>query len=191
MRLQTRIQTAFSSAGERLTDLHRRYGIGMRIVKTALCVFICMVCADLVKQPPPFYACIAAVLCLQDTVENTVRFGINRLIATAVGGIVGIVLIFFTSTISYDLLYQVCVTIAVIVSLYICSIIKRQAAAVSCVVLLSITLNHVQDAPYIFALWRMAETAFGVVVAIVINRFIKPPKPKAEKQVPQDNIPTD
>lgn len=157
---------------------YKKYGVGMRIAKTAIAVLICMVLASLLNQSPPFYACIAAVLSMQDTVENSVKFGLNRLIGTAVGGGVGIILIYSAKGVEVEFLYQLCIILSVMVSLYVCNIIKRQAAAsASCIVLLSIVLNH-QDGSLEFALMRIGETALGIIISLVVNRLINPTKNK-------------
>ena len=64
--------------------------VGARIQKTALSVFICMIIPHLLNMEYPFYACIAAVICLKDSHENTVKMGVNRMIGTLIGGCAGI-----------------------------------------------------------------------------------------------------
>lgn len=156
-------------------ELYGRYGIGMRIIKTAIAVFICLITADLLGQEPPFYACIAAVFAMQDTVQSSLKIGVNRLIGTAVGGAVAIVLILAAAPITSSLLYHACIALAIILSLYLCSLLKRTgAAATSCVVLLSIVIIHA-DGSVPFAFWRMGETAYGIVVSLVVNRTVNLP----------------
>ncbi|MEG1857555.1 MAG: FUSC family protein, partial [Pseudoflavonifractor sp.] len=76
--------------------------IGMRIVKTAMAVMICFFIFlpfwvrtplgvnDPLREVGPFYACIAAIICMQSSVEQSVRQGVSRVIGTILGGVVGI-----------------------------------------------------------------------------------------------------
>ena len=67
--------------------------IGMRNIKTAFSVFICIALFNLFKRDNAFYACIAAVICMKDTYENSLSIGINRLLGTFLGGLLGIITI--------------------------------------------------------------------------------------------------
>ena len=56
--------------------------IGSRNIKTALSVLIC-----LIFWPNSLFAAIAAVICVQSTIENSLKIGLNRLIGTLLGGV--------------------------------------------------------------------------------------------------------
>lgn len=60
--------------------------IGMRIVKSALAVFVCLL-IDRLRGGMPFYAAIAAILCMQPDVANSLKTAANRVIGTLVGGL--------------------------------------------------------------------------------------------------------
>ncbi|MDR2296037.1 MAG: aromatic acid exporter family protein, partial [Clostridiales Family XIII bacterium] len=69
--------------------------IGMRTVKTALSVLICMLLYRLAApfgyttNFDAFLACTAAVICMQDSVEKSLKSGRNRLAGTGVGALLG------------------------------------------------------------------------------------------------------
>ena len=48
--------------------------IGLRTIKSSIAVFLCL----LLLPNEPFFACLTAVICLQDTVYNSIDTGINR-----------------------------------------------------------------------------------------------------------------
>ena len=56
--------------------------IGMRIVKSALAVFICFCIYLLRGTGMPFYSAIAAILCMQQDVKTSWKVGLNRAIGT-------------------------------------------------------------------------------------------------------------
>lgn len=68
--------------------------IGMRIVKTALAVFLCFL-IDLLRnhQGAPFYSAIAAILCMQPFVSNSVKVAFNRSVGTFIGGLFGMLVL--------------------------------------------------------------------------------------------------
>ena len=66
---------------------------GMRIVKTSVAVAICLLIAYAFSYYLPFYASIAAVLVMKSTPEQSFRYGLDRLIGTLWGGLLGFVLL--------------------------------------------------------------------------------------------------
>ncbi|MDT2191533.1 FUSC family protein [Paenibacillus larvae] len=67
--------------------------IGMRNVKTAIAVLLCILILRLFQIESPFYACIAAVITMQNTVEDSYETGINRIIGTLIGAAIGLVFV--------------------------------------------------------------------------------------------------
>ena len=76
---------------------------GMRNIKTAVAVVICFLLflpfwsqaspAGEGMQIGPFYACITAVICMQSSVEQSVRQGVSRVIGTLMGGALGLLVL--------------------------------------------------------------------------------------------------
>ena len=63
------------------------FHIGMRIIKTVIAVFVCAIIGWL-RGEMTFFSMIAAVLCMQKSAEKTLSTSFNRVMGTAVGGIV-------------------------------------------------------------------------------------------------------
>lgn len=169
-------------------DLHKKHGIGMRIIKTAISVHICLITIYLLKGELSFYACMGAIISMQDTVANSKRHGINRIMATFIGGAMSVPTIFLTRSVTSPYVYQICITIAVIATLYVSNKFnKKESAAVACFVLLSVIILHKGSEPYAFAFWRFAETAFGVIVSIIINLTINFPKNKEPDELIEES----
>lgn len=150
--------------------------VGMRMVKTGLAVVLCLLLARLFGYAhyPPLYACMAAILATKDTVENSLKAGVDRTVATLVGGLIAIVLLFFDFYRVNEYLEILVAGLGCVLTLYFCVLIKSpEAAALACVVFLVILLQHSDD-KYVFALVRMGETVTGIGISIVINRFVNP-----------------
>ena len=146
--------------------------IGSRNIKTALSVLVC-----LIFWPNSLFAAIAAVICVQDTVENSLNTGINRLIGTLLGGILGIVFLYIAKGLHLQKVIPLVTAIGVSLIIYICNIIKKPSAcSISSITLMSILVSQSYNNPLVYSLQRVTETAFGVLVAILINKYIHPPK---------------
>ena len=73
-----------------MTD-HTVPPIGMRMVKTAAAVLICLLVSMAVdREDMRIYSSIAALLCVQPYAEDTKRMAIQRIVGTAIGSVFGI-----------------------------------------------------------------------------------------------------
>ncbi len=169
----------------------------MRTAKTALCVLICLLLYklfyylnesfgeyavvafthDYLFGTSPSFACIASVICMQDTIENSVKFGISRILGSVFGGLASVVL----SLINAQLFASrgdvfVCV-FGVVFLIWLCNVIgKKEASSISVITFLIIIIGIDFARPLIAAVNRTVGTLIGAAVAIVINRSIKKPK---------------
>lgn len=153
--------------------------IGMRIIKSAIAVFICFLIYMVRGAGLPFYSTIAAVLCMQTCVTSTVTASRNRTIATFVGGFFGMGVLIFQRIFfsgSSDILLYLLTSIAVIPTIYTMMILNyRDAIPTSCIVFLSIAVNHAADInPCTFAMNRIIDTLIGIFVALGVNSFRLP-----------------
>ena len=154
--------------------------VGYRNLKTALAVFICMVLFELAGDKNPFYACIAAVICMKDTVESTFSMGKNRLIGTLLGGLIGVLFIFIVDNILFlQSINSLVTAVGVIGAIYLCNIIKKPGSVtICCIVSIGIMINYDGPASYSYAIGRSIDTSIGIIIAIFINKYINPPVEK-------------
>ena len=77
-----------------------------------------------------------------------------------------------------NLIYACLVSVCIIFVLYLTVIIKRiDASYFSCVVFLSIVVNHIGDVnPFLFVYNRFLDTMIGIIIAMVVNNFGLPRK---------------
>ena len=68
--------------------------IGARMVKTSLAVFLCFVLYSIRNAGIPFYSAIAAVLCTQPEMNESLSKGKSRIIGTCIGGFAGMGVLF-------------------------------------------------------------------------------------------------
>lgn len=148
---------------------------GMRNIKTALSVLACILFLKLLGRSHPFYACIASVICLQDTVENSYKTGKHRMIGTIIGGFTGMFFAMFEEHFDLISFMPILTAIGIILVIYICTLIKKPASvSISCIVLLAVMTNLRDTTPFLYALNRMLDTFIGILIAIIINKYIMP-----------------
>lgn len=159
-----------------MTD-HAVPPIGMRMVKTAVAVLICLLLSALVdREDMRVYSTIAALLCIQPYAQDTKVAAIQRAVGTAIGSVFGVAVLLMEMYVLHiwgTLTGYVVAAVGIVPVLWISVVLhSANAAALSGIVFLSITVTHVTDAtPWIFAWYRMWETLAGIAVGVAVNAF--------------------
>ena len=149
--------------------------IGMRIIKSALGVLICFAIYFMRgKQGAPFYSALAVLWCIQNQTKNTVQNALQRTVGTGIGTAYGLIYILIKQRVPQlgdSFLHYCIISIALIPIIYTTVVIKQKKASYfSCVVFLSIVVNHLMDEnPYIFVANRSLDTLIGIFVGLVLN----------------------
>jgi len=158
------------------------YPIGMRNIKTALAVFVVLLCYQLLHRDTVLLAATAAIICMQDSVEKTLANGLNRLLGTSAGALIGMLLLYCKQALGVQSLILLFAPLGIILIIWFCNVIhKPQAVVISCIVLLIILLEQSSQQPFIYSVNRLLDTLFGIVVAFVINRYICNPSQNDQK----------
>lgn len=153
--------------------------IGLRTIKTSISVFLCL----FLFPNEPFFACLAAVSCLQNNVSNSIKASKNRVIGTIVGALYGLIFLIFCRYFKFNLeseflsntLIYFSIAIGIILVIHTCNLIKKSGGInVSCIAFLAITTVHAYSAPLYYALDRIIQTIFGSVIALLVNYFVFP-----------------
>lgn len=146
--------------------------IGMRNLKTAIAVFLCIIITrSLNISDSPFYACIAAVICMQSSVFETFKTGKNRMIGTFIGALIGF--LFALIQPGNALLVAVGITLLI----YICNVLGyNKSISIACIVFIAIMVNLTDKTPLFYSTYRLIETFIGILIAVLVNYFIYPPK---------------
>ncbi len=152
----------------------QKYIPGMRTIKTATAVLINLLIFEILGFKNAFYACIASVVCMQQTVEETVKAGKSRLIGTSVAAVIGLVAFYIGEWLSNPAIYLFLIPIGIIFIIQICVLLKcASSASISCVVYISILTSHrIAGDNSTYPLSRIIETFIGVAVATLVNKYI-------------------
>lgn len=151
--------------------------LGMRIIKSAAAIFLCYLVSFLRKNSGiVFYSQLAALWCIQPYIANSKKNAGQRFLGTIVGAVYGLFYLLARKELEQVISYTgicdaVFISILILIVLYTTVVLKKkQASYFSCVVFLSIVVNHVQDInPYLFVWNRFLDTVIGIVIGIGIN----------------------
>jgi uncharacterized membrane protein YgaE (UPF0421/DUF939 family) len=154
--------------------------IGMRNIKTTLSVFLCLLLFDIINRENSIYACVAAVICMQNTIVDSLEKGVSRVLGTIVGGLVGIFVLFVVSEIfivNEDMMIFI-IPLGIVLLIEICVMIdQKQAVVISCVVYLSIMISKNRDGGYIlYTVNRVLDTSIGIIIALLVNKYVVMPE---------------
>lgn len=158
---------------------------GWRTIKTAIAVTLCFLIflpwwgysavetSNKLEQIGPFYACIAAIICMQGSVSASVKQGLSRLLGTLVGGLIGLGAVSLTMRSESWIFLTIVFGISVMLSIYLCVLARQpKACSIAAVVCCAIMLSHSGEGRYFYTVARMGETAVGIIVAVVINHVL-------------------
>ncbi len=141
--------------------------IGARNIKTALSVFICLMLYQLFGKEYSIFACIAAVICTQNSVENSFVVSKGRILGTIIGGLIGYLFVLVSGDNPFA------ITLGIVIIIYFGNLInQKEAISMSCVVFLSILINLGDINPLYYTIERVIETTIGIIVAIVVNKYL-------------------
>ncbi len=145
--------------------------IGPRVWKTGLAVAVTLLIADYFQLSFPYLAAVAAIISLQPTISDSFKKGWERLLATAIGAVVSLFVMF---TLGVNPLL---VGFAVILTILICLQFGLTEAITLASVTVAIVMAGEMDDAFYYALHRSTILPFlGIVVAVSINWLFSPPQ---------------
>lgn len=154
---------------------------GLRNIKTAIAIFSCLLLYSYIGREGVIFAVMAILICMQSSVEKTILEGVSRIIGTIVGAVAALG---FLSLIPNDqpmLLYYFLCILGLVVIIHALNTFKmHKSIALAGIVYLVIILGA-EDNPLMYSIDRAIDTLFGIVLAIVINRYLFRPTALTKK----------
>lgn len=141
---------------------------GNRIVKTALAVFLTAYICQLIGWPPVF-AVITAIVTLEPTVSDSIKKGLVRFPASAIGSFYAVLFIalFGNSPITY--------TLAASLTIITCYRLKLHAGLLVATITAVAMIEVVYDNYFMSFFIRLGTTSIGITVSTLVNLLILPP----------------
>lgn len=149
--------------------------IGMRIIKSSIGVLLGFIIYLLRgKQGAPFYTALSVLWCMQPYPSNAKANARQRTIGTMIGAFYGLIMIlleYYFLPFDNEFIRYLIISVLIIPVIYTTVVInKKNSSYFSCVVFLSIVVNHLNDKnPYFFVFNRVLDTMIGIVLALIIN----------------------
>lgn len=143
----------------------------MRTIKTALAVSICVLISSLFNVTTAFYACIGAIISMESTVVYSYRAGVNRILGTVLGAFIGLI---FSYIRPGDAILS---GIGIVIVITLCNLFKwKKSIAIASTVFCIIMTNLQGRNPLAYSVYRTLDTLLGIVIAVIVNFTIFPPK---------------
>ncbi|WP_067727193.1 aromatic acid exporter family protein [Oceanobacillus damuensis] len=142
--------------------------IGSRVVKTGVAVFLTALICQWIGWPPVF-AVITAIVTIEPTVSDSIKKGIVRFPASAIGSAYAVLFIslFGNSPLTY--------TMAAVFTIATCYRLKLHAGLLVAT-LTSVAMIEVIHGNFMIAFFtRLGTTTIGLGVSTIVNMFILPP----------------
>jgi len=119
----------------------------------------------------PFYALMGTVFGMQSTVAHSFKMGKGRVVGTAIGAFIGFIFAYF------ELSSPPVIGLAIVLVIIICGLLHIQHSIFITVTLcLLIMFNPNREGGLLhYTFFRTLDTALGVIIGFLVNRFIAPP----------------
>lgn len=143
--------------------------IGMRNIKTAIAVFLCVATSNALGMEYPFYAAIAAVISMKASMANSFKVGKNRMMGTAVGALIGLVFALIQPG------NAILCGLGMVVLIYICNVLKwNDSVTIAGIVFMAIMVNMEGKNPFEYSINRLIDTFMGISIALAVNYMLLP-----------------
>lgn len=158
---------------------------GYRNIKTALACFVCIIFYLVYQGGNSLISLSSALICMEDSVEGSIKSGINRILGTIIGGIFGLGVLllgrFFNIGVR-NMVWALIACIGLVIFIHVLNLLKKNnSIIIGCIVYLIIVLDPSVSNPFDYAFRRFLDTAVGIIVAVVINHFLFRPESEREE----------
>lgn len=116
-------------------------------------------------------ACISCLLCCQDTQQISKKSSVNRLIITAIGGIVGIAVVALDDLLQNRWLLIALVFLGILLTLFLCKAAKVPYinARIGGVTFILVSTTLSGSSRMLYALFRFVSTFYGVLIVLLVG----------------------
>lgn len=148
--------------------------VGMRTLKTSLCVFLCILISIVLKRDTYVVAAITAIFTLREDMENTIKFGKHRIFGNVLGAMMAVVVIFIFKVFGDTHLVQlIAIPLVILVQIALLAHFGYHEGTVGAsATLLTIVFMISPDHSYKYAFDRVVDSFIGMGIALLVNYAI-------------------
>ena len=132
-------------------------------IRAAVSAGLAVAIAEFLKLPHPIYAMIGAVIVIDLSPAMTRKLGNQRLIGSALGALTGAMFCQFLPLTAWVIGFSV------LVAMFLGHLLRMQAAARLSGYVCAIVLMGFDEHAFTYALFRLVETALGIVIAVLVS----------------------
>lgn len=141
-------------------------------IRVGISAALCMLASNLLKLKFPFFVLLPAVMPISTFFGETLRFGINRIISTSIGAVIGVILAYIQTE------NTLLVGCGVIMLIYVCNYLKWDSTtSIACLVFVSIMVSAKESA-FGYSVHRLLDTFIGIAITTVVNNYVFNPDMK-------------
>jgi uncharacterized membrane protein YccC len=147
----------------------RNAGHFKQALRTGIAALLCLYITKFLGLKQGYWAAISAIIVLQSHMGATVKASLGRLMATAIGAVIGAILVSFEGN-SY-----LSVAVAITLAILCCTPQRlRDGYRLAGSTVISIMFGTKFDSPWATALERFVEVSMGIVVALIVAKALWP-----------------
>jgi uncharacterized membrane protein YgaE (UPF0421/DUF939 family) len=142
-------------------------------IKISITVGVCLLIAKAIPEFQTMTACIAALLCVQNGVKKSGKAGLLRLIITAIGGLIAILVILADNKIGNLWIFIAMIVLGVLFTLFGCKVahVPPFNARIGGVTFILVVLTKTGPDRISYALFRLLSTLYGVIAVMFVSIF--------------------
>lgn len=120
-------------------------------------------------------AAIACLLCCQDNTMASFKSGVNRLIITVIGGIVGIAVVLADYVVQNQWCYIAFIIVGIVITLFFCKAAKVPFinARIGGVTFILVSCTLSSNARIWYAIFRLISTIYGVLIVLLVGSLFQ------------------
>ena len=166
-----------------------RFRLGMRTIKTALAVMLCILLFHVTDRGSPLIAALAAVFSLRQDLTTSISFGRSRVLGNSLGGL-ALIFYYIQAFFKNDFLIELFILpLFVILVIVLSDGLNNNSGIISAIAtMLLIALSIPQGESFVYALNRVLDTFIGTIIGISLNGVISPQTDEKEKQIKEDLV---
>ncbi|WP_297418227.1 aromatic acid exporter family protein [Clostridium sp.] len=137
-----------------------------KAVRAGIAASLCMLVSNLLNLKFPFFVLLPAVMPISTFFGETIKFGINRVIGTTIGAIIGSILV----TIQSQNVFLI--GIGVIIIIYVCNYLKwNSTTSIACLVFVAI-MAGMKESAVTYSIHRLVDTFIGIAITTLVNNYV-------------------
>jgi hypothetical protein len=151
---------------------HRRLRLLAHATRVALAALVATLVSEALGMSATWFAAIAAIVAMQSTLRSSVRSAVTSVVGAVFGTVIGI----GGALLGWDQAWAVAVVVVITIgfpSLFGRPQVGQQAALVAVVILL---MPSHEGSVIVYAMNRLLQSVIGVVVALVVQLTVFPPR---------------